>query len=179
MTTMTATIPSLWPDDIRVDLVPPVAVLRAQAAKLGQITQGILDADVTTVTGEKDFVVHRLDLIAPALAGRRYRALTVTHRADYYPVVLEADCFRPKTRAAAFDDPYRAAFAVAGAEELTWPRPNDWRPTTADQDDFLKKVGEVLRSKEVRSVIESMIALSNQQTGKSEAGESTNGNPAA
>src|SRR4051794_27341877 len=93
---MSTTIPSLWPNDIMVDVQPPLAVLKAQATKIGEITGGILTAEVTTVTGHNDFVVHRLDLIAPQLDDRRYRVLIATHRTDYYPVVLEADCFRPK-----------------------------------------------------------------------------------
>src|SRR5436190_24344142 len=93
---MPATIPSLWPNDIVVDVLPPLEILQAQATKIGEITKGILTAEVTTVTGHEDFVVHRLDLIAPKLDDRRYRILTATHRTDFYPVVLEAECFRPK-----------------------------------------------------------------------------------
>lgn len=169
---MAATIPNLWPDDIKVDLLPPVTILRAQANKIGEITQGILEGEVTTVTGEKDLVTHRLDLLAPSLDGRRVRVLSATHRDDFYPVVLEADCFLPK-----FVDlrNVRQAAQTAMAEQLSgldlrthasarpWPYPTDWRPVVSNQDEFLKRVAEVFRSMEVRSVIESMIALSNQK----------------
>lgn len=178
---MAATIPSLWPDDIRVDLLPPVTILRVQAGQLGRLTGGILDADVTTVTGDKGFVVHRLDLIAPALGGRRYRALAATHRADYYPLVLEADCYRPKTRTTKYN-PFEplGGLITTRTEALTWPDATDWRPAVADQEEFIKKVGEVLRSREVRAVIESMIALSNEQSRKPDDTESDEVNePAA
>ena len=187
---MPATIPSLWPD-INVDLVPPLIILRAQATRLGQLTKGILEAEVTTVTGEDDFVVHRLDLLAPSLEDRRVRILTATHRSDYYPVVLEADCFRPKrpvgmgpgaglgavlgAMAAAQSS---ALAGVFGGTKPPWPPLDDWRPVVADQDEFLKRVGEVLRSMEVRAAIDSMIALSNQKTLPPEVGDkSANGTP--
>ena len=162
---MTATIPNLWPDDIKVDLLPPVTILRVQAGQLSRLTGGILDADVTTVTGDKDFVVHRLDVVASALAGRRYRVLTATHRADYYPVVLEAECFRPKTRTTKYN-PFESpgGIVTTRTENLTWPDATDWRPAPANQDEFIERVREVLRSKEVRAVIESLIVLSNERS---------------
>lgn len=179
---MAATIPSLWPD-INVDLVPPVTILRAQATRLGQLTKGILEAEVTTVTGDKDFTMHRLDLIAPALDGRRVRVLTATHREDYYPLVLEAACFRPTT--ANMLEVRKQAMEMLGsslsgidlrtqAPMREWPPPNDWRPVAANQDDFLRLVGEVLKSMEVRSAIDSLIALSNQKQQPSEGGEQGN-----
>ena len=61
---MPTTIPSLWPSDIMVDVRPPLEILRGQAEKIAEITQGILTAEVTTVTGHEDFAVHRLDLVA-------------------------------------------------------------------------------------------------------------------
>lgn len=156
---MIATIPSLWPD-INVELVPPLTILRAQANRLGQLTKGILEADVTTVTGDDDFQVHRLDIRAPSLGDRRVRALTTTHRTDYYPVVLEAECFRPRQRVGVAVE---AATRVLPGFVQAWPNKYDWRPIVKDQDEFLKKVAEVLRSMEVRSAIESMIALSNEK----------------
>src|SRR5690606_17707243 len=114
-----------------VDLVPPVTILRAQANKLGQLTKGILEAEVTTVTGDEDFAVHRLDLLAPALDDRRVRVLTATHRADYYPLQLEAECFRPKRPPLAAPAPVPPPDLLPEPRE--WPRKNDWRPVVANQ----------------------------------------------
>ena len=105
---MSAAVTSLWPDDIKVDVLPPLAILRYQAAKLSKLTEGILEADVVTTTGHEDFAVHRLDLVAAKLDGRAYRILTATHRAAFYPVVMEADCFRPK-------DSYPVGRSAAGS----------------------------------------------------------------
>lgn len=188
---MTTMIPTLWPEDIKVDILPPLTILRYQAAKLREITKGILEAEVTTVTGPDDFVSHRLDLIAPNLDGRRVRVLTATHRVDYYPVVLEAECFVPSTIAA--ESVRKAALqtlaAGMGIDTRThyptrqWPPPGDWRPVVSNQDELLRRLAEVFRSVEVRSAIDSMIALSNQKslTDESDNGApdaSKNGNPA-
>jgi hypothetical protein len=159
---MTATIPNLWPDDIKVDVLPPLVILRAQASKIHQLTKGVLLGEVTSTEDSDGFVTHRLDLIAPALDNRRARILSVTHREGFYPVVIEAECFRPKA-------PPRPRSRPAG--EVTsrffgsseWPDPKDWRPIGGGQDEFIRRVGEVLKSKEVRAVIDSLLALSNEK----------------
>ena len=165
---MTATTMSLWPDDIKVDVLPPLIILKSQAAKLRELTAGILTGEVVTSTGHDDFVVHRLEIVAPQLGGRRYGVLTVTHRASFYPVVLEADCFRPRetrmSRVAA-----ATVEVLIASMETEWPSKNDWRPAASDQDEFVKRVGEVLKSPSVRSVIDSLLALSNEKNQPAEA----------
>jgi len=158
---MTATIPSLWPDDIKVDVLPPLAILRVQASKIHQLTKGVLLGDIQTVTGSDGFVSHRLDLIAPALDKRRKSIVSVTHREAFYPVVIEADCFRPKVQPSPAGYAGAAMNLVIGSSE--WPDANDWRPIADGQDEFIRRVGEVLKSKEVRAVIDSLLALSNEK----------------
>jgi hypothetical protein len=173
---MPTTIPSLWPSDIMVDVRPPVEILRAQAEKIGEITHGILTAEVTTVTGHEDFASHRLDLIAPKLDGRAYRILTATHRTDLYPVVIEAELYRPtKVSAQAVKNLGMQSLAVSfGVDTRTeyplraWPPVDDWRPVASNQGEFLNRVAEVLRSPAVRAAIDSLIALSNEKTQPSE-----------
>lgn len=165
---MSTTAASLWPDDIKVNVLPPLAILRHQAAKLRTLTEGILEADVVTTTGQEDFVVHRLEIVAPQLGGRRYGVLTVTHRTTFYPVVLEADCFRPKDSHFA-SRAFATAGEIAAGLDTQWPRNNDWRPAANDQDEFLKRVGEVLRSPAVRSIIDSLLALSNEKNNSADA----------
>lgn len=175
---MGTTMTSLWPDDIKIDVLRPATILKIQADGLARLTHDLVRAAVTTTTGYEDFVVHRLELIAPRLDDRRYGVLNATHRADFYPVLLEADCYRrirrprqPRPNSSAAQAAVLAhalgelAGAVADAANgpPPWP-PDDWRPVAANQDEFVKLVGEVLRSREVRAVIESMIALSNEQS---------------
>lgn len=163
---MPTTIPSLWPSDIMVDVRPPLEILRGQAEKIAEITQGILTAEVTTVTGHEDFAVHRLDLVAAKLDGRAYRILTGTHRAAFYPVVIEADLYRLSykeaiARTIAGNSLAAALTSVTGGS--SWPPTDDWRPVANDQDEFLKRIAEVLRSPTVRSIIDSLLALCNEK----------------
>src|SRR5687767_8074725 len=131
---MSATIPSLWPQDIRVDVLPPLVVLKVQAAKIQELTKGVLEAEITTVTGERDFTVHRLDLVAPELDDSRYRILSVTRRTEFYPVVIEAELFRPKPAKVPFTPalvaPLVGAMALGipqvSTEPDRWPHPDDW-----------------------------------------------------
>lgn len=174
---MPATIPSLWPEDIKVDILPPLTILKLQAAKLREITHGVLRAEVTTVEGPDDLVAHRLDLIAMALDGRRVRVLTAIQRTEFYPVVLEAQVYLPtKVSAQAVKSLAMQGIAVAtGVDTRTeyptrdWPPPDDWRPVANDQDEFLKRIAEVLRSPTVRSIIDSLLALSNEKNQPADA----------
>ena len=148
---MPSIIPNLWPNDIEVDVVPPVTILRAQASHLGPLTRGILEAEVTTVTANGDRLAHRLDLIAPALGDYRRTILTLTHNRDmFYPVTLEAECFRPKSK---------GLLGTPLSEVLT----GEWRPLVATQNELIDRTRQVLQSVEVRSLIQSLIARSKEQ----------------
>jgi hypothetical protein len=166
---------SLWPDDIKVNVQPPIAILRTQATEIGKITKGILKGEVSTTTGVDDFVTHRLDLVAPALGGRRVGVLNATHRSDIYPVVIEADFFKPQpprsklgavTAAAAGLSMYLAAGGIS--EPPPWPNPDDWRPVANNEDEFVARVREVLRSGKVRAAIDTLLALSNEKAADDE-----------
>jgi hypothetical protein len=155
------TTSSLWPTDIRTNVTRPVTILREQAELLGEATGGRLAGEVTTVTGEADFVVHRLDIVAPRLDEYRHRVLITTHRAEYYPVVLEAECFKPASveRVPAFDPRHpNGTVTRPRAGEVAWPDPADWRAVAATQEEFEKRLREVFRSPQVRGAIESLLA---------------------
>src|SRR4051794_11804124 len=92
---MTTTLPDLWSDDIKVDVLSPLVILRSQEGYLERKTQGLLQAKVAT-TRSGDWVQHQLDLIAPALGGYRRSLLTARHNAEMiYPVFVRAECFAP------------------------------------------------------------------------------------
>src|SRR5438270_951123 len=85
----------LWSDDIQVDVLPPIAVLRAQEHLLAQKTRNILQAQLTVTEGQ-DQVELGLDLVAPALNSYRARLLTARHNKEFiYPVFVTAECFYP------------------------------------------------------------------------------------
>lgn len=135
------TIPNLWPDQIKVDILPPVVVLKAQAATLGRITQGIVEAEVAT-DESRGTVSHRLELAVPALDGARHWVLTVTHAADkLYPVAVDAECYRP--------DP-DAGYEISPSEAGTYQQ-------------YLDLLRQVFGSPEVTSLLQTLIARSNSK----------------
>src|SRR5262245_42701361 len=126
---MATTIPDLWSDDIKVDILSPLAILRTQVGFLEQKTQGILRAQVAT-TSTDVWLQHQLDLIAPALSHYRVTLLTAQHgRPDFYPVMVRAGCFAPKPRTP-------AQAAVAG---MPGSQPADQR-VAATQAEFIDLV---------------------------------------
>jgi hypothetical protein len=141
---MATTIPNLWSDDISVDVLSPLAILRAQAAQLGRMTKGLLKAEVATTTGTNKWVQHQLDLMAPVLDYYRHRVLTARHHMDMvYPVTVDAECFNDPT----------------GSPELGSSRE---APT---EEEFIQLVRQALQSNEVKLVIQSLIARSNEFRG--------------
>lgn len=164
MATLPATVPDLWPA-LNYEILAPKTILDRQAEFLRMRGKGMLEAEVSTVTGTKDFVIHRLDLIAVQLGEMRTRVLTATHQAEYYPVQIEAACFKPKQRTLPIGATglMEKLQALPQPEERAWPPEGDWRPVAWDQVEFIAKVGEVLKSAEVRSLLESIIARSNEK----------------
>jgi hypothetical protein len=151
---MSIAIPDLWSDDIKVDVVTPLAILRAQTGPIRRKTKGILEAEVSTITSEAGRVRHQLDLIAPVLDGYRHRLLAATHEKDLvYPVTVEAECFKPAP-----------TFGGSGEvlSSITLPKP-DWRPRAYTEQEFIDLVSKVLHSGEVRSLLQSLIARSNER----------------
>lgn len=141
-------VASYWPDDFSVKVLSPLAVLRIQAGTLSTKTHGVLTGEVVTAKTPKT-VAHELQLIAPALEGERRTILTVTHAAkDPYPATLEAAVFKPAEDKLVFEE---------------------WRPVAATTQEFAELVKKVLQSKQVRGVIESLLARS-QEGGPSVSG---------
>jgi hypothetical protein len=148
-------IPDLWSDDVKVDVLTPLAILRTQKAYLERRTQGILRAQVATTTTDA-WVQHQLELVAPALNQYRTVVLTARHNADLvYPVIVRSlDYLAPPL------SPSRAAPGAAEAPERL----------ANSQDEFIALVREILRSGPVRSLIQSLIARSNEVRSEGERG---------
>jgi hypothetical protein len=165
---MAATIPNLWSDDIKVDILTPLVILRSQAGLLGQMTRGLLEAEVSTVTSDTGVVQHHLDLIAPALR-YRHRVLAVKHSRELvYPVAVEAECFQPKPKS------WTTGEIPAPSKPSSFPvDPEDGRPKANTEQEFIDLVSKVLHSSEVRSIIQSLIARSNEQRSDSATPPST------
>jgi hypothetical protein len=148
---MADSIPILWPEDISVDVVAPIAILRAQIEPLKQRTNGLLTVRIATQTSDQPsvssasllpvgpgakWVTHEMELVAHLLDNFRFQVVTVSHRSDQvYPVSVQAKCFESK---------------------INWPE-------AQSPEEFIDLLGQVLRSRETRAAINSIIARINEQ----------------
>jgi hypothetical protein len=128
---MPTTIPDLWPPDFGVSgPLPPVAILRGQAAALAEKTKGLVTADVRNWSETPGRFCYAFELIAPALDDYRYRLFVIDHDINLYPVELRAPIVRP--------DAYRAA----------------------NPEEFESVLKDVLSKEETLRVVRSLIAQS-------------------
>jgi hypothetical protein len=94
-TLLSGTIAGILPDNfVKLDTMPPVAILRQLAYELGRKTRNIVEGDVRTRTSERDlqrtYIYHVFELVAPALDGLRYELFRIMHHevSELYPVLL-------------------------------------------------------------------------------------------
>jgi hypothetical protein len=80
----------LWGDLAPVEVRPPVALLREQAAVLGTKTKNLIQAKVVTdaTLGE---IRHRFILVVPALGNYSYQMFRIEHDVNLYPVTIETE----------------------------------------------------------------------------------------
>jgi hypothetical protein len=131
-------IPNLWPEEVNVDVLPPSAVLKVQAANLSERTRGLLEGAVRSVQTDK-LVSYSLDLVAPQVPGVRHTVLVAKHsKGKPYPVTIEASTFYSHG-------------------------PNYGSADASSYVEFLQLVGQVLQSPEVRAVLESLIAIRHEE----------------
>jgi hypothetical protein len=83
---MAGAIPDLWPDLEQSQVVPPIAILREQAAALGKKTNYLLDGRVDTTTTPAGMFNHSFYVVAHALDDYTYKLFWIKHGADQYPV---------------------------------------------------------------------------------------------
>lgn len=154
---MASTIPNLWPDEIKTSVLTPLAILRYQAAQIGNATKGLLEAEVSTANSEnKQTVTHQLDLVAPVLRGYRHRVLTVRHNVEMvYPVTVQADAFLPERSCVDL------AAMVSVAAMVRQPRLED-EEEAATEEEFIALVRKALAARRTKSLIQSLIARSNE-----------------
>ncbi|MGL4554106.1 MAG: hypothetical protein ACRC33_23330 [Gemmataceae bacterium] len=160
---MTGTIPSLWPDDISVPVLSPLRILRTQEAALEKQTGGMLRGKLSTVESDGSTVYH-LDVLAPALENYRARVLSAMHeQGRYYPITVTAKSFDPKVAASLRFGKGDASMARTLAPLIEAIGGPPERVASTGQE-FMELVGAALRSGEVRSLIQSLIAQINEQS---------------
>ncbi len=132
---MATNLPDLWPDDIAVtnDLKSPVTILRQQAALLGEKTQNLVEAEVSSqVTpgspSEGSYFTHQFSLVAPALDNYKFRLFYIRHLIDFYPIRIWKE----------------------GAKEIQ----------VGSEQEFIETLREIFSSEETKRVIRALIAQS-------------------
>lgn len=143
-------IPDLWGHSISVDVLTPAAILNVQAALLKHKTQGIVIAELQSETDNKNIVTINLDLIAPAVDNFRARVLAVRHKADYvYPALVTSSAFSGK--------------GGGSIGDLKWGGLEDGLSMLAHTEtEFVSLLQEALQSGVVLSIVQSLIARSNE-----------------
>ena len=133
---MSQNIRSLWSVDIKGTVLSPSTILKGQADALAIQTGGILLAEIVEDHDEDGDVSLSFDLVAPALQGSRHRILRVIHKPGLpYPAWVEAETLR----------------SAYGAMVKTYT-----------DHEFTETVAEVLKSGQVSSVAQSLVARANE-----------------
>ncbi|MEK6301201.1 MAG: hypothetical protein AABO41_10805 [Acidobacteriota bacterium] len=126
---------NLWPEDIAVtQIVAPVAILKEQAALLGERTKNLVEGRVTQ--RKRDFMdfsklTYDFDLVAPALDHYQYRLFSISHNVEFYPLTID------------------------NSDAL-----NDSQLHVNDEEEFLHALGQIFSSEKTKGVIKSLVAQS-------------------
>jgi hypothetical protein len=145
----------LWPDDFgKIDVVPPVAILREQAEVLKEKTKGLIQGLVqlsnapsgsfddpgqpwTTATStiptgkESGSFFHTFYLVAPSLDSYSYRLFGVRHPLESYPLEIY------------FDEKKRVCH---------------------NEDEFIQQLKEVLSSEKTKKVVKAILSQAKSLT---------------
>ena len=91
---------SLWPEGIENQRSKaPVAILREQAAILGDLTKNLVQGEVYTETYGNNGFQCELFITSPALGNYRYQLLYVQHEISLYPVdIFVEDAIREEIK---------------------------------------------------------------------------------
>jgi len=128
---MASAIPDLWPDLEQSQVIPPIAILREQAAALGKKTNYLLEGRVDTMTTPGGRFKHSFYVEARALDDYTYKLFWIEHGPDQYPVVAP-----------------RPDMAVPGPPEVG----------IESEVELLEYVREILNSDRTKKIIGSLLA---------------------
>lgn len=148
---MPTTTADLWPDDIAVEVLSPVMILKQQAEAISKKTKGLVKGDVRKISIENSEEIA-FDLLAPAL-GLREELLTVRYKRGYpYPSSV-------------------SAAALEGSLRLQSPQtPTNWEILEPENPcevaytpvEFLTILRKVFGARDTLAVISSILARSNE-----------------
>lgn len=133
---MSQPLQDLWPADlVAPDVMTPHAILQYQAEQLARRTNRLIEAEVRRETPKGEWTVLTFELVAPAVHGYRKPLFRVMHDpVMVYPARIDD-----------FDEEDPEPYSVAGQPEL------------------MEALKRIFASNGVRSIIHSLIALSNEK----------------
>lgn len=129
----------LWPEDIAVnEVLAPVAILKHQAALLGERTKNLVEGSVTQRKRQfSDDIGFTYDfyLVAPALDFYRYRLFSISHSVDFYPLSIQDS----------------GVFELDGRES---------KLEVNDEEGFIHVLAKIFSSEKTKGIISSLLAQS-------------------
>jgi hypothetical protein len=142
----------MWPKSIgqNIALKPPSAILKEQAALLGNKTKNIVTAEVKTrlESGPESFS-YNFNLVSAAY-GYRYKLFQIGYGLDYYPVYFSVEGEIEKVL----------------SEHLLKPTPDQAahgasrHPIAKSEEEFLEMLGKIFSAEKTIRIINALIAES-------------------
>lgn len=161
---MQSRVDNLWPTDIeaRSGQLSPVAILKQQAALLGERTKNLVEAEVETkATDYQRQLQHWFYLVAPALDFYKYPLFRVEHPAiRFYPLRIVLAKVRPKTATEVKKRPSLAERVIAqgfDAFEGISAREQAMMLKVKSEDAFKAHLKTIFAATETKSIIQSLI----------------------
>jgi hypothetical protein len=143
----------MWPGSIgqNIALKPPSAILKEQAALLGNKTKNIVTAEVKNKSdsGVGSFS-YNFNLVAPAY-GYRYKLFQVWYGLDYYPIHFTVEGEIEKVLSKHLSKPPTPDQAADGANR---------HPIAKSEDEFLEMLGKIFSAEKTIRIINALIAES-------------------
>ncbi len=144
---MTASFADLWPDEIAIDVLAPVALLRMQATALNRRMKGILDAEVKSCIVAKSMPVRLADPFGKYDSEKPSR--------QQHSLILKAPILKHE----------EVVVAVFHHELWLYPVCFDDNRIAYTQEELIEQLRKVLQSKETLATLNSLIARSNEAKG--------------
>lgn len=150
----------LWPDILPSQEVrSPVAILREQAAILGDKTQNAITADVELSETQTQGFIYHFYLVAPALNNYYYRLFSVIHDISLYPVNIYLGEDLGQELQAEVDkstplDLVSSALSASGLAKIE----TRYLLRAATEIEFIEHLSKILQSKKTRQVISALLA---------------------
>lgn len=154
---------NLWPDNVSKEKwASPVSLLREQARFLGDQTKNLVTAEVGTASIEDEVFLYNFYIVAPTLNNYHYRLFSIEHNIEMYPVTFYMDEQLGNELNAMKKKPSNLVdiAAAASRRQLTEmgfkTNHNEYTKRADNEDEFIKIVGEILKSVRARQVISSL-----------------------